>query len=242
MRKDLELLWINIEDVVANAWNPNEQSQTDFKDLIASICSEGFILPAVVRNHEDGYELIDGEHRRRALIFLRDHAGDLEDDLRSLYTTNTELRLMIQRGEMPVINLGEIDKDSAMRLGMQINEIGGSNDLEKLKENLKDLQSRSTLSEMAHRLPFTLDRLKEMIDGAKTIPPKETPQKPPETWVDYHFRVPLECKAIIDSELMRIAEVLGYPADIEELTSIQMGLALEKICVLSGDTPTESLL
>jgi hypothetical protein len=247
VEKKIEMQWVPIESVEPNDWNPNEMTPEQFNDLVAAICSEGFVSPPVVRNYEGKLQVIDGDHRRRALLFLRDHSGDLKEDVRTFYTLNTSLRMMIQRGEMPVINLGEVDRDTAIRLGVQLNRIGGTDNLEILAENLKDIKSHSSLEDMANRLPYTLDKLKEMVGNMPKPEPQSkntsAPTEPPqdEEWIKYTMRFPKACKEIIDSEFARIGEILGYPVDVEELTAIQMGLILEKVCVLSADTPTNSL-
>jgi len=51
-----------------NAWNPNEMDEMMFKKLKNGITMFGFVDPVLVRKRKGGgYEIIDGEHRLKAM-------------------------------------------------------------------------------------------------------------------------------------------------------------------------------
>lgn len=61
---------VSILDVVPNNWNPNEQSELIFSKLKGAIKKFGFLQPILVRKKGDGYEIIDGFHRYKAMMEL----------------------------------------------------------------------------------------------------------------------------------------------------------------------------
>lgn len=60
----LDIVYVPIEDIKPNQYNPNRQSEHDFKLLCKSIEEDGFTRPIVVR--KGTLEIVDGEHRWRA--------------------------------------------------------------------------------------------------------------------------------------------------------------------------------
>lgn len=58
---------LNIELLVPNPWNPNKQPDGTFKKLLSSIKVIGLLNPIIVRKKEELYEIIDGQHRTKAL-------------------------------------------------------------------------------------------------------------------------------------------------------------------------------
>lgn len=64
---------IGIDRLVPNEWNPNEQSEEVFNQLMKEIEEDGFEHPLVVVPHsevEGDYTIIGGEHRWRAAMLL----------------------------------------------------------------------------------------------------------------------------------------------------------------------------
>jgi ParB-like chromosome segregation protein Spo0J len=57
---------IKIDLVKPNRINPNKMAKDSFNKLLASIRQFGILTPLVVRQIEDTYEIIDGEHRYTA--------------------------------------------------------------------------------------------------------------------------------------------------------------------------------
>jgi ParB-like chromosome segregation protein Spo0J len=57
------VIWVPIEKVHANDYNPNSVAPPEMKLLEISIEHDGFTQPIVVWETENGYEVIDGFHR-----------------------------------------------------------------------------------------------------------------------------------------------------------------------------------
>jgi len=60
--------WVKLEEVTANAYNPNRTALPEMKLLYTSIENDGYTMPVVCyKKEEGGYEIIDGFHRSRIL-------------------------------------------------------------------------------------------------------------------------------------------------------------------------------
>lgn len=64
----LEVVYVPIDTIIPNEYNPNRQSDRDFELLCRSIEEDGFTQPIIVQ--ETTKVIIDGEHRWRALKAL----------------------------------------------------------------------------------------------------------------------------------------------------------------------------
>jgi len=62
--ENLDVVYINVNDIKPNAYNPNRQSEHEFELLCRSIEEDGFTTPALVRKQD--MVIVDGEHRWRA--------------------------------------------------------------------------------------------------------------------------------------------------------------------------------
>jgi len=60
----LEVIYLPVNDIKPNSYNPNRQSEHDFELLCKSIAEDGFTQPIVVQQQTK--EIVDGEHRWRA--------------------------------------------------------------------------------------------------------------------------------------------------------------------------------
>jgi ParB-like chromosome segregation protein Spo0J len=65
---ELDVIYLPVNDVKANSYNPNRQSEHDFELLCKSIAEDGFTQPIVVMRSTK--EIVDGEHRWRACKHL----------------------------------------------------------------------------------------------------------------------------------------------------------------------------
>lgn len=132
---------IGITALRPNPWNPNVQSEFIFERERASIREFGFVDPVTVRvvPGQEGYEIVDGEHRWRAAK-AEGYA------------------------EIAVMNLGEIPDHVAKRLTVVLNETRGEPDSLKMSELIKSLliEDESLLAV----LPYTDQELKRFIDIA----------------------------------------------------------------------------
>lgn len=69
---DMKVLWLDPEELVPNADNPNQQDDKTFNALCESIEAEGWTVPvnAVWVENRGKYEIVSGEHRWRAAKVL----------------------------------------------------------------------------------------------------------------------------------------------------------------------------
>lgn len=135
---------IPIELIRPNDWNYNTQTEQTFAKLLNSIRRFGFVEPLIVRRvpKQEGYELINGEHR---------------------FNAARELRL----AELPIIDLGELDDAQAKQLAIILNELGGSPDEVRLADLLREINVDVTAADMTAVLPYgqrELDMMLQSVD------------------------------------------------------------------------------
>lgn len=68
---DMQVLWLDTDQCIPNAENPNEQDDSTFNGLVESIEQDGWTSPMQVvslgsMNGKEMYEIVAGEHRWRA--------------------------------------------------------------------------------------------------------------------------------------------------------------------------------
>jgi ParB family chromosome partitioning protein len=165
--KELTISYISIDEIEPNPWNPNEQTALMFDKTAASICSEGFVDPLTVRAVNGKFEIIDGEHRYKAFLRLVNDFGGMPEETKVFYNDNVELQTLVEKQEIPAINLGDVDDDTARRLTLQLNGIRGEDNEDKLALLVATLKERSNLKELAARLPQTQGRLQGLLDQLK---------------------------------------------------------------------------
>lgn len=59
------VLWIPLEEVRSNVWNPNVVAPPELKLLHHSVASNGYTMPSVGHRDEETIEIVDGFHRWR---------------------------------------------------------------------------------------------------------------------------------------------------------------------------------
>jgi ParB-like chromosome segregation protein Spo0J len=59
------VIWVPLDQVVANDYNPNAVAPPEMKLLEHSILEDGYTQPIVAWQRDDGYEVVDGFHRNR---------------------------------------------------------------------------------------------------------------------------------------------------------------------------------
>ena len=117
---------VRIDSIRPNPWNPNKQSEEVFRRQIESIRRYGLLLPILVRKMDDGYEIIDGEHRYRAC---------------------RELGIE----EVAVIDLGNVDEKTAKHLTEIFTRLRGTADVMLEAKLLKEL---SDIPDLLDTLPL----------------------------------------------------------------------------------------
>jgi ParB-like chromosome segregation protein Spo0J len=64
----LEVVYVDVDTLNPNSYNPNRQTDKDFQLLLSSMKDDGFTQPVIaIRSNR---EIVDGEHRWRAAIAL----------------------------------------------------------------------------------------------------------------------------------------------------------------------------
>lgn len=151
MSKQLKMEHLSLDQVQPNPWNPNKQTDRQFEAEKESILANGFISPILVRPLDDGYEIIDGEHRWKALKEI------IEKGLIGRYNLND-----LTKGEkIPAIVL-EVSETEAKKLTIIMNETRGRADLADMSNLLTEL-SESLGDELILGLPYTESQLKELM-------------------------------------------------------------------------------
>lgn len=195
-----ELLWLPLDQLRPNPWNPNEMDDAKFEKEKASITRFGMIDPIIAREN-DGYEIIDGEHRWRAL-------EDLGHPM------------------APVWNLGNVPTAKAEQMTIVLNELRGEPNREKLGVLLKDLLASETTADLLEVLPFTDEAFKDLVElpdfdwGALDKPAPTQGSDTAAKWVERTFRLPPDAAEVVDEAIRKAARA-------EDLQDWQ---ALELIC------------
>jgi len=204
-KKGMEEL-VDIKKLTPNEWNPNEQSDFIYLREKRSIEKFGFVLPVLVREVGDKLEIIDGEHRYRAMREI--HAEGID-----IFTT-PEKDHKIPKGKINVKNLGAVSDVAARQMTILMNELHGEADTIKKSELIKGLSSEIEFADLAELLPFPEDELKNYIEladfdwedyksGEDTRPPDD------EKWVTLKFRMAQDQASIIQEAIERL--VRGVP-------------------------------
>jgi len=136
---------IPIKSIFPNKWNFNVQTETRFKSLKATLSRFGKIYPIIVRKiAKDKYEIVDGEHRWKAL---------------------RQLGVKM----VPVKNLGVVSDILAKELMTILNQTRGSANLEKLGISLSRIVS--TMEEEGENpldlLPYEDDQFERLLASTK---------------------------------------------------------------------------
>lgn len=134
-----QIMTIPIEKLIAHPGNPNRMSKRNFVRLVRNIERTGRYEPLVVRRQGDGFQIINGHHRCRALKQLG-------------YETVDAI-------------VWDVDDAEADILLSTLNRLGGSDVLEKKLALLGRLNRKMHAREMAKLLPFTrsqIERLKNL--------------------------------------------------------------------------------
>ena len=147
----LEITHLKIAQVEANPWNPNKQNDNQYQAEIQSIQDNGFIAPILVRKTGSTFQIIDGEHRWKALNEIIERGLDGKWNLPDL----------IKAGEIPAIVL-EVNDAQAKKLTIIMNETRGQADLSALGLLLAEIAP--DLGEaLGIGLPYSAPQLQELM-------------------------------------------------------------------------------
>jgi len=129
---------ISIDYLQPNTWNPNKMDKKTYQAEKESIEQYGVIAPIIVRPFQEGYEIVDGEHR-----------------LNVCYDLGYK--------EIPCIVIHNLEDKDAKKLTIILNETKGQNDKIELGKLLGDLE-KDFGDNLKLGLPFNLDDLEDLID------------------------------------------------------------------------------
>ena len=148
---DLEIQLLPIDKVIPNPWNPNKQTDRQFSAEIESILANGFLAPILVRKKKDAYEIIDGEHRRRALEMIID----------SKQVGAKNVPDLVAKQLVPAIVI-DADDAQAKKLTVIMNETRGRADMGELAILLGGIQDELG-DDLLVGLPYTQSQLKDLL-------------------------------------------------------------------------------
>lgn len=151
MATDLKVIDIPLADIQPNSWNPNRQNERQFAAEVESIRANGFISPIIVRKQGEGFEIVDGEHRFRAMNILAE-----ENDL-----SNKKLESFLSKKSIPAVVL-DISDSEAKKLTIIMNETRGKPNVAELSSLLSDLE-RDFGQDLITGLPYTPQHLNDLL-------------------------------------------------------------------------------
>lgn len=148
----LEITHVKMELIEPNPWNPNKQSEREYAAEIESILDNGFIAPILVRKVGDGYQIVDGEHRWKAMKDIRE---------RGLTGKGNVVDLILQQ-EIPTVVL-DISEAKAKKLTIIMNETRGKADLAGLGTLLAEIKVDFP-DDLLLGLPYTEAQIAELME------------------------------------------------------------------------------
>lgn len=120
----LDIVYVPIDQIKPNQYNPNRQSEHDFGLLCKSIQEDGFTRPIVVR--KGTMEIVDGEHRWRACKALHDQAlMDFSEGIACVLVEMTDAQARIATLKYNRIH-GSEDANLAAHVLKEIIEMGAT--------------------------------------------------------------------------------------------------------------------
>lgn len=175
--------WVHPDLVDANSWNPNRMTDFMYQKELASISRFGMVNPIIVRQVDDRYEVIDGEHRLKA-------AHELLLD------------------SIPIWSLGDIPDTTAKQLTVVLNETRGSTDRGELSTLLRDLLTSEPTVELMAVLPFSEPDFQAIVDlpafDWSTVEGLAQNDGKRDGWVERIYRMPHEAAEVLDQALAKV--------------------------------------
>lgn len=210
---DLAVLWVDIDLIEPNPWNPNRMSDDMLEKEIESVHRFGFIDPVTCRRLGDVFQLIDGEHRWSV---AKSHSGACVSDGKGGYTDHVGMR------QLPVSDLGVVEDHIAKQMTIVLNETRGEAEPKKMGLVLIDLIAAEPLPLLTKVLPFTQDQISEMAELPRVDWNKlegSQPKKRDGSWVERVYRLPKDVATTLD-EAIKAAKEEGAESDVEAIRKI----------------------
>ena len=204
---------VAVDSCRPNSWNYKPMTEEELGKEIASIRKHGFVVPTVVGSATPKgplgfYEIIDGEHRWRALK-------------------------AIGSAEIFIVDIGEATDREAKELTVILNELHGSPEFDALGALLHSIAEDTSVEEMLTTMPFPEEEMRALINLGEdpmkdygSTPAPSVGTSPTKDWETLKFRVPPGGKEIVEGA---IAAALGLdklcaPKDVKE------GIELDRVC------------
>lgn len=180
--------------LIKNSWNSNHLDPEIERRLEASIQKFGLFKPIIVREIDEGFEIIGGEHR-------------------------AEVAQRLGVTEVPVINLGSITDEKAKEISLIDNTRYGHDDSNELAEILKTLDADSVTSVM----PIDLSEIEALTKSSVEIDLDEIGFDKTEEKIEPEIKIPkshtlLRVKIPVDKydEVMEILDSVAKDHGITE--------------------------
>lgn len=134
----LEVEKVDIDKIDPNSWNPNSMPEEHFDMLKREYERIGYVQPVLVRpmtDKEGRYEIVDGEHRWRA---LRQKGAE-------------KLHVVIK----------ELDDDEARKTTLNMNDIKGTDNPVELAKVLEDLTEGTAVEDLEEDLLMDKEEIEQ---------------------------------------------------------------------------------
>lgn len=184
---------ISLDKLQPNSWNPNVMNSEMYRKELASIRKFGYVNPMLARDLTTHYEVIDGEHRLKALR-----------------------QLGYKEAEVTVIE-GLTDEE-AKQLTIVLNETRGRANPEKLGALLRELLQDVPQADLLDVLPLSpmdFDRLTglEGFDWGSMGTGGEggTGGAEGRSWVERTYRLPSDAALVIDEAIEKAKDGEDLP-------------------------------
>lgn len=128
---------VSVRDLRPAPLNPNEMTAEMYQKALASIRAFNFVDPITARETDEGFEIVDGEHRWRAAVELG-------------------------MSTVPIWNLGRIPDEVAQQLTIILNETRGQPNENRLATLVRSLSESFEARKLVEVLPFSAERFAEL--------------------------------------------------------------------------------
>lgn len=167
-----EVVYLPVERIRKNEWNPNVQKDNVFNALVENIREIGFVEPIMVKPEEDEtYLLISGEHRWEAakvLGFVEIPAyvmDEFDEDLVKFQT----VRMNVLRGKLDPVRFTKLFDNMAEKYGQELTkQMMGMVDEQAFEELYIDVK-RNLPDEIAEKLDDARDEIKTVDDLSRIL-------------------------------------------------------------------------